>query len=259
ARAMSLLGLITGLGPILAPQIGGLLLLIADWRAIFWLLCVLSLLCCTVTYATLRESIPEQRGVAVGPRLWLNLLTDRRFLRFSLPCTLIQASVFAYLSGAPYVFIDLLKLTPQQFAWAFGVNAVGLMIAGRVNAHLVIRLGPERIFRRAMLGTAAMGVVLAGVAFVGRGGLWALAVPLFFFVSSLAFNFANGFALALAPFGASAGTASAFYGTLHFSAAGLAGVAFSALYDNSARAMTGVMCVVTLAGVMLYRYLDRSS
>jgi DHA1 family bicyclomycin/chloramphenicol resistance-like MFS transporter len=80
-----------------------------------------------------------------------------------------------------------------------------------------------------------------------------LAVPLFLFVSSLAFNFSNGFALGLAPFGASAGTASALFGTLQFLLAGLAGAAVSWLYDGSARAMTGVMCAVTFLAVALYR------
>ena len=100
-----------------------------------------------------------------------------------------------------------MKLTPQQFAWMFGVNAIGLMICGRINAHIVGRLGPEFIFRRAMVATAALGLVLFAVAASCRGGFWALAVPQFLFISALGFNFSNGFALALAPFGASAGGA----------------------------------------------------
>jgi MFS family permease len=58
-------------------------------------------------------------------------------------------------------------------------------------------------------------------------------------ISTLGFNFSNGFALGLAPFGASAGTASA----------------VSALYDGSARAMTGVMCAVAVMAVALYRWM----
>jgi DHA1 family bicyclomycin/chloramphenicol resistance-like MFS transporter len=255
ARAMSLLGLITGLGPILAPQIGGLLLWIANWRFLFWLLAGLGLTCLIIAFLWLAESIPEQRATHIGPRLWLRLLSDPKFLRYAIPSNLIQSSVFAYIAGSPFVFIDQLKLTPQQFGWVFGVNAVGLMIAGRLNAHLVTRLGPEYIFRRAMICTASMTILLFIVALSGRGGFWALAIPLFFFVATLGFNFANGFALALAPFGAAAGTASALYGTLQFTVAGLAGAAVSALYDGSARAMTGVMCGLTITAVAMYRWM----
>jgi DHA1 family bicyclomycin/chloramphenicol resistance-like MFS transporter len=198
--------------------------------------------------------MPAQRPAQIGPRLWLHIVTDPRFLRYAVPANLIQSSVYAYIAGAPFVYINLLKLTPQQFAWVFGVNAVGLLIAGRINAHIVPRLGPEYIFRRAMLTTAALGVVFFVVALLG-GGLWALAIPQFFLVATLGFNFANGFALTLAPFGASAGTASALYGTLQFALAGLAGAAVGALYDGSARAMAGVMCAVTLAAVALYRWM----
>jgi DHA1 family bicyclomycin/chloramphenicol resistance-like MFS transporter len=252
---MSLLGLITGTGPIVAPQIGGLILLVANWRFEFWLLASLGVLCFIAAFYTLAESIPEQRSGTVGPKLWWNLLSDRRFLRFAVPANLISSSVFAYISGAPFVFINQFKLSPQQFAWVFGCNAIGLMAAGRVNAHIVSRLGPEFIFRRAMICTALIGIVLFIVAAAGRGGFWALAIPQFLFITALGFNFANGFALALAPFGASAGTASALYGTTQFLLAGLGGIAVSALYDGTPRAMTGVMCGVTVTAVGLYRWM----
>ena len=251
ARALSLLGLITGLGPILAPQIGGWMLPFAGWRAMFWLLAALAAACAFAAYWMLAESLPAQRSDLAGPRLWLQLITDRRFLKYAVPATLIQSSMFAYIAGASFVFIEIMKLTPQQFAWVFGVNAVGLMAAGRINARIVTRFGPEIIFRRAMLFTAAAGIVLAAVA--ASGGFWGLALPQFIFVSLLGFNFANGFALALAPFGESAGTASALYGTLQFSFAGIGGAAVSALYDGTARAMAAVMCAVTLAAVAIYR------
>jgi MFS transporter, DHA1 family, multidrug resistance protein len=253
ARALSLLGLITGLGPILAPQLGGAILLIAGWRFEFWLLSALGAACFTIAFFTLRESIPENRVSSLGPKLWLSLLTDRRYFRYALPANLVQSTVFAYIAGAPFVFIDHFHLTPQQFAWMFGLNAIGLMIAGRVNAHIVSRLGPELIFRRAMLWTAGIGIVLFGMALGNIGGFWGMAIPQLLFISMLGFNFSNGFALALADFGASAGTASALFGTLQFLFAGLAGTAVSVLYDGTGRAMAGVVCGAAIAAVIFYR------
>jgi DHA1 family bicyclomycin/chloramphenicol resistance-like MFS transporter len=161
--------------------------------------------------------------------------------------------VFAYIAGAPFVYIDHFKLSPQQFAWMFGANAVGLLIVGRINAHIVSRFGPELIFRRAMLCTAAASIILFGASFLRIGGVWAVAIPQFLFIALLGFNFSNGFALALAQFGSSAGTASALFGTLQFVFAGLAGAAVSALYDGTAHAMAGVMCLAGVGAVMLYR------
>jgi DHA1 family bicyclomycin/chloramphenicol resistance-like MFS transporter len=130
---------------------------------------------------------------------------------------------------------------------------VGLLIVGRINAHIVSRFGPELIFRRAMLCTAAAALVLFAAALGDIGGFWGLAIPQLLFISLLGFNFSNGFALALAHFGSSAGTASALFGTLQFVFAGLAGSAVSALYDGTARAMAGVMCVAGIGAVILYR------
>jgi DHA1 family bicyclomycin/chloramphenicol resistance-like MFS transporter len=253
ARALSLLGLITGFGPILAPQFGGAILLVTGWRTEFWLLSALGLLCLCIAHAMLRESIPAQRSSVMGPRLWLHLLTDRRYVRYALAANLMQSSVFAYIAGASFVYIDHFKLSPLQFALMFGVNAVGLMIAGRINAHIVGRLGPELIFRRAMRATAALGVVLFAVALTNFGGFWGMAIPQGLFVAMLGFNFSNGFALALARFGNAAGTASALFGTLQFLFAGAAGTAVGAMYDGTPRSMAGVMCAVAVAAAVLYR------
>jgi DHA1 family bicyclomycin/chloramphenicol resistance-like MFS transporter len=171
----------------------------------------------------------------------------------------MQSSVFAYIAGASFVYIDHFGLSPQQFAWMFGANALGLMIVGRINAHLVPRLGPELIFRRAMMATAALGVLLMVIAIGDFGGFWALAIPQALFVALLGFNFSNGFALALTHFGSSAGTASALFGTLQFVFAGLAGTAVSAFYDGTAHAMAGVMCAVSVASLVLYRLVKRAS
>jgi DHA1 family bicyclomycin/chloramphenicol resistance-like MFS transporter len=253
ARALSLLGLITGLGPILAPQVGGAILLFAGWRTEFWLLAGLGVVCLCIAFFTLRESIPAQRASVMGPKLWLKLLTDRRYIRYAASANLMQSGVFAYIAGASFVYIDHFKLSPLEFAWMFGANAVGLLIVGRINAHIVSRFGPELIFRRAMVYTAAAGVILFGASFLRFGGVWALAIPQFVFIALLGFNFSNGFALALAHFGSSAGTASALFGTLQFVFAGLAGAAVSALYDGTAHAMAGVMCLAGVGAVMLYR------
>ena len=253
ARALSLLGLIVGLGPILAPQIGGAILLIANWRFEFWLLALFGAACLLVAYLILRESIPAERSTLIGPKLWRSLLTDRRYLRYALPANLVHSSMFAYIAGAPFVYHR--SVSSHAAAVCRDVRLQRRRPPGRRAHQRAHRdaLGPEPIFRRAMLCTAALGVVLFAVAVSGRGGFWALAIPQLLFVSMLGFNFANGFALALAPFGASAGTASALFGTLQFALAGAAGTAVSLLYDGSARAMAGVMCAVAVMAVALYR------
>jgi MFS transporter, DHA1 family, multidrug resistance protein len=108
------------------------------------------------------------------------------------------------------------------------------------------------IFRRAMRVTATLGVILFVMARGNYGGFWGMAIPQALFVAMLGFNFSNGFALALTHFGSAAGTASALFGTLQFMFAGLAGAAVSALYDGTAYAMAGIMCVVSIAGVVLH-------
>jgi DHA1 family bicyclomycin/chloramphenicol resistance-like MFS transporter len=113
ARALSLLGLITGFGPILAPQSGGAILLIAGWRLEFWLLSVLGIACFLIAFFTLRESLPASRSSTLGPKLWLRLLTDRRYLKYAIPANLIQSGVFT-ISPAPLSSTSIISSYPRS-------------------------------------------------------------------------------------------------------------------------------------------------
>jgi MFS family permease len=153
-------------------------------------------------------------------------------------------SLDLYLPALPAIATDL-HATAAAVQLTLPVFFIGLAIS-----QLFFGSVADPVGRRPPLLWASSGYATGG----GWGGFWGLAVPQFFFISTLGFNFANGFALALAPFGASAGTASALFGTLQFAMAGLAGAAVSLFYDGSPRAMAGVMLGVVLAGVGLYRF-----
>jgi DHA1 family bicyclomycin/chloramphenicol resistance-like MFS transporter len=154
SRLFSSLMLVTGLGPILAPVIGGQLLALTSWEGIFLLLTVLS--GCSRCWSSspcrrrCRPSAAARTAWRVPCRSWAELLRDRAFLGYALAGGLTFGALFAYISGSSFVLQRIYGLSPQLFSLAFAMNGLGLIAASQVNAHIVERFGPKRLLRGAL-------------------------------------------------------------------------------------------------------------
>jgi len=252
ARMFSLLVLVMGLAPILAPLAGSFVLELAGWRTIFWVLAAFGAICCTAAMLGLAESHPPQRrtthGAAGAVRDYLALLRDRRYLGFALSGGLPSAGMFAYIAGSPVLFIEGYGLSPQLYGILFGTNAFGLIAASQINRRLLGRMASEAVLYRANLAAAGTATLLLLAAATGAGGLWGLLVPLFLYMSSLGFTMPNAQAGALAGQAARAGTAAALMGTVQFSSGALSASLSAALHDGGPLPMaTAIACCAWLA------------
>ena len=167
AKVFSQLMLVMGLAPILAPVAGGALLATFGWPSIFILLTLFSALCLVAVALWLPETYPPglpRQPMAGALSQYLRLFRDRFFMGHVLTGALCMAGMFAYITGSPFVFIELYGVKPEHFGWLFGINAAGFILMAQVNVRLALA-------RAGILG-AALGVVLlrqcAGIA--GSGG-----------------------------------------------------------------------------------------
>lgn len=248
ARMFSRLLLVMGVAPIVAPLLGGWLLVHLGWRSIFVVL-ALSCVALLVATATLLPSTTSSLAPATTSA-WRALLSDRRFVRFTLAGGCAQAAMFAYIAGSSFVLIELFGVAADDYGFFFGANATALIAASQLNRRLLSSTTPDVITQwsaRAVV-VAAVLVVVAGVA---TSSLWALAAALFVFLGTLGFVTPNTGALALDGQGARAGLASAVMGCSQFALAALAAAAVSALHDGTALPMVGVMAVLSTASWLL--------
>ena len=131
--------------------------------------------------------------------------------------------MFTYIAASPFVFISHYGLSPRAFAWIFGINAAGLIAASQLNLWLLKRWDSAAVLRATLMFQLAAGLVLLLAAATQIGGMAGVLMPLFFAVSCIGLIGPNAGALAMTPFGARAGSASALMGTMH----GLAGAVAS--------------------------------
>ena len=230
ARFFSLLMLVNGLAPILAPIFGGLLLRFTSWRGVFIVLAIIGTLLLLAAATGLGETLPPGRrqsgGVHATITTFRQLLANRSYMGYALSCGLAFAAMFAYISGSPFVLQDIYGLSPQLFSVIFGMNALGLVIVGQVNGRLVGRVSPTRLLVAGLIATATGGVALLSVVTIGgmgaMGAMGAIGLvgilpSLFVVVSSLGFVLPNATALALSDHPRVAGSASALLGVLQYS------------------------------------------
>jgi DHA1 family bicyclomycin/chloramphenicol resistance-like MFS transporter len=263
AQFLSVLMLVSGLAPILAPVIGGQLLLVAPWQGVFVGLTAFgAVLLVTITLG-LRETLPPDQRQTQGLRgtivTFRELLSDRSFLGYALASGLGVAAVFCYIAGASFVFQDIYGASPQSFSFIFGMNAVGLVVAGQVNGRLVRRFEPLKLLTAGLIsGTVAGLVLLAVVASGPLGaslGIAGFLVPLFFVVAPIGFIMPNATVLALAGAPRTAGAASALLGLLQFgfgaAVAPLVGLGGSGTALPMAAMMAGLEIAALLALLVL--------
>jgi DHA1 family bicyclomycin/chloramphenicol resistance-like MFS transporter len=257
-QVFSLLVLVMGVSPVLAPLAGGQMLLFFKWRAIFWAMSVLGALGLTGALIRLRETHTKKRTPLVLRNVfavYLLLLKDRSFVGYVVTGGMAMAGMFAYIVGSPYVFIEHFHLTTGQFGLIFGINALGLVLAAQLNARLVRRFTSDAIIRKVLVVQVVSGIVLFVGTLSGFLQLYGIAALLFIYVSSVGCLFPNITAMAMAPHGARAGSASALIGVLQFALAAGSASLIGAANSGSALPVASLIGVCAVAAAIIYRTL----
>jgi DHA1 family bicyclomycin/chloramphenicol resistance-like MFS transporter len=255
---MSQLTLVLGVAPILAPSLGGAILIIADWRWIFWVLAAYAVLCSLLVWRLLPDTLPPQRRIRLHPgeqmRRYGAILRERTFLSYGAMACFGSFAFFAYLAGSSPVFIRGFDLSPSQFALIFGLCSIGLIANSQVNARILPRFGVSAILRTVARVHLCATTALAVVAFAGWHELLPVLLPTFVAVSCMGFLNPNTVVGALTHHAPHAGSASAVMGTAQFVLGAFGGLLVGMLTDGTPRGMAALMLVGSIGLVIADRW-----
>lgn len=245
AQAYSLLILVMGLAPILAPLMGSVLLEWVGWRGIFAVLAIFGIFCLAMIYSRFEETLPEaSRRHLTFPQIFTtywDLLKDHRFRTPALAGGALMAVMYCYISASSALFIDHFKVTPQQFSLIFGFNAAGLIALSQLNGFLVKKVGLLPLLNLGASMQLFGVVLLLSFDMSGHTTLALTMLALFFIVSGIGFTAPNSTAIALASQGHRAGMASALLGAIQFGCGLLAGAMVFVLPFELLRSMSLIM------------------
>lgn len=220
ARAFSLMMIVSGVAPVVAPLAGGFLVAPIGWRGALAVILALSTLMLVAVLLVVRETHTEHRRAEMrSTRAELGSplrdLTGRAYVGHVLAFCGAFATMMAYISASPFIYQSMMGLTAGQYGAMFGVNALALLSMSALSARLIARHDARRLASIGLATSFTAAVVLLVFATCHVAAGW-LALPLLVTVGSMGLVFGNTTALALGAAPRAAGTASAFLGASQF-------------------------------------------
>lgn len=250
AKALSMIMLIMGATPILAPIIGGQVLLITGWRSIFYIITLCGIGLLIATALKMRESLAPKHITPLRPKIiwnnYLSLIKHREFLFFSLAAAFGSAGVFAYIIGSARTLISVFDISTSWFGFLFGLNAFCLIVSSQVGVRLLNYYQPKRLL--AVAQSIQLTIALTGLAFTLSGfiNVYGLMLTLMGFMACQGIISPNAAALALTSQGHRLGVASALMGTLQMLCGALAGLAVSSWQQLSALPLIATLAICVI-------------
>ena len=254
ARMLSLLTLIMGLAPVLAPMLGGALLTVGGWRVNFWVLTAFGLACGAATFFGLKESRSAETAAQAASenplKAYMALLRQPRLIGYALAGGLNGATLFTYISASPDLLIGTYGISPQHFGWVFGLNAFGVIGASQVNRYLLRRSTPDEVLSRASIIAVVASIALTIAAVTGIGERWTVLPLLFVLLASYGFMQGNTMAGALNIDFKRSGSISALMGGASFGVGALA-ASLAGFFHNGTPAPMAIVMMLALMGSAL--------
>lgn len=254
ARFFSLLALIGGMAPILAPLLGSALIQVGNWRLIFSVMAgfaALLLLCAIPVLPESRSAETAAKARTEHPfAAYWALLNNRALLGYLLAAMCNSAAFFSYVANSSVVLVDGYGLTPTQFSLAFGLNSLALVGTAQVNRNMLKTRTPDQLLRLSARNALVLAALLTLFALTHIGGLWSLVAILFFMTGSITPVQANSMAGGLAQDSLRGGSAAALFGAASFAGGAVASAIAGLFYDGTGRGLALVIAIC-LVGVAL--------
>jgi DHA1 family bicyclomycin/chloramphenicol resistance-like MFS transporter len=244
ADRLSLLFLVVGAAPLLAPSLGGLLLTQWNWHALFWCLVLFGLL---VTLAVTRLSETSSPHERAGARLrdaastYASLLRNPPFLLYVLTGACLAGCLLAFITGASFIYIEGFGVNPTEFAVLFSLTATGFVAATQINRLLLRHLSLNAITRGAVIVLLLLALLLLAVVASGGANKYLFTALLFVLSGAIGCAFPNLAALAFGTVQERMGSAAALQGTLQSVFGGVAGALVSVLANGATLPVIAIM------------------
>lgn len=256
-RIFSLLILILGVSPLLAPTVGGFITTEWGWQAIFIVLAAVTLLILIIVLAYLPEGHQPDPTVSlkVKPMLktFIEVLKHPQFYTYTFSGAFAFATLFIYVAGSPVIFMEIFHVSPQFYGGIFALLSVGFIGGSQFNIFLTRKHRSDKIFRIALICQVIASIFFLIGAWSGWLGLYTTIGMFFICLSCVGLINPNANALALAPFTKNIGSASALLGCTQIGIAALASSGVGLLNSTNTVPVVALLAITSSIALMILR------
>ncbi|MGJ0624091.1 Bcr/CflA family multidrug efflux MFS transporter [Xenorhabdus bovienii] len=261
SRSMSFVTLVMIIAPLLAPMLGGLMMVWFNWHAIFWSISIAGVITAFLVAFFIRETLPKERRQRFNLKTIFNqfamLFRQRQVLFYILASGFSFAGMFSFLSAGAFVYIDLNGVSAQHFGYYFGLNIIFLFIMTMINSQCVRKYGASKMLHFGVFVQFVMGLWLLFSTVLDLGFI-SLVLGVAIYISGISMITSNAMAVVLDDYPHMAGTVASLAGTIRFSIAALAGTILSSVSAKSAWPMVGSMALCVILAMLLIIYANKA-
>lgn len=251
AKVFSLIILIMGVAPIIAPMLGSQLLLIAGWRSIFLFLASFGMITLVASIFKISETLEHKTPIKSGFKNYYRLMFDRQFMFATVITGTISAAMFCYISGSAFIFLDFFKVGPQIYPLLFGANAAGFIICAQINRKLLNTHSSNTLLKNGLIAMTFFAFLI-NVAVQFNFGVIFFALFLFLTIANIGFILPNATAIALEHQKKRAAVASALMGSLQFLIAALGTVLVTIFSNNTVWPISIALVSLCLLSLLIF-------
>jgi len=256
SKVLSLLILVLGVSPLIAPTVGGYVTLAFGWHSIFIILALISLILLGVVFFYLPESHTPDSSVKLrlAPifKTYATIIKEPQFYAHVFAGAFAFSNLFLYVASSPMIFMSIYQVTPLEYGWIFAGLSVGFIGFSQLNIFLLKKFQNDQILRGALFVQAASALLFLIGTFSGWSGIDCAIAQLFILLACAGFKTPNEATLALAPFKKNTGSAAALMGFLQMGIGALVSSLVGLLSGTDMLPLTIIFSSASMVGLMIF-------
>lgn len=249
-KVFSLLMLVLGLSPMLAPTIGGYVTEDYGWHTVFLILMFMGIAILIASQIGLPNSYKPDTSISLKPKPiisnFLKVLKEPQFFTYAFTGSIAFSGLFTYVAASPIIFMDIYQVDAKTYGWIFAFMSVSFIGSSQLNSVLLKRFSSEQMIFAALIMQSVVSIVFLLLSLNNLLGLYETIVMLFLFLGCLGISNPNTAGLTMAPFAKNAGSASALMGAIQLGLGALASFAVGIFVKDSVAPMVLIMTVTTI-------------
>jgi len=254
-KVFSLLMLVVGLSPMLAPTVGGYVTEDLGWHAVFFILMCMGVLILIASQIGLPDTYKPDTSISLKPKPiisnFLLVLKEPQFYTYAFTGAIAFSGLFSYVAASPLVFMDIYKVDAKTYGWIFALMSVSFIGSSQLNSMLLKRFTSEQMIFGALISQSVISIIFLVLSLNDLLGLYQTIGMLFLFLACLGISNPNTAGLTLAPFAKNTGSASALMGAIQLGLGALASFAIGVFVKNSVAPMVAIMTTTTITAFII--------
>ncbi|GGF06269.1 multidrug effflux MFS transporter [Flavobacterium limi] len=254
-KVFSLLMLVLGLSPMLAPTIGGYVTEDYGWHVVFLILMCMGIVILTASQIGLPNSYKPDTSISLKPKPiisnFLKVLKNPQFFTYAFTGSIAFSGLFSYVAASPIIFMDIYHVDAKTYGWIFAFMSVSFIGSSQLNSVLLKKFSSEQMIFSALIAQCVISIVFLILSLNNLLGLYETIGMLFLFLGCLGISNPNTAGLTIAPFAKNAGSASALMGAIQLGLGALASFAIGIFVKDSVAPMVLIMTTTTVLAFII--------